>query len=90
MTATLSLFRNVTDCESFSAGQTIFQEGQPGEVMYAVTEGEVEILVRDKVINNTRRRTLMRASIAAAHISFLDLLHMREECYRIPSSVSAR
>jgi CRP/FNR family cyclic AMP-dependent transcriptional regulator len=51
MTATISLFRNATDCESFSADQTIFQEGQPGEVMYAVTEGEVDIRVHDKVID---------------------------------------
>jgi CRP-like cAMP-binding protein len=51
MTATISLFRNATDCESFSAGQVIFQEGQPGDVMYAVSEGEVDILVRDKVID---------------------------------------
>ncbi len=51
MTATISLFRNATDYESFPAGQIIFQEGQPGEVMYAVSEGEVDILVHDKVID---------------------------------------
>ena len=51
MTATISLFRNATDCQSFSAGQVIFQEGQPGDVMYAVTEGEVDILVHNKVIS---------------------------------------
>ncbi len=50
MTATVSLFRNATDCESFSAGQLIFQEGQSGDVMYAVTEGEVDIRIHDKVI----------------------------------------
>jgi len=50
MTATIGLFRNATDCESFSAGQVIFQEGQPGNVMYAVKEGEVDILVHNKVI----------------------------------------
>ena len=37
MTATIGLFRNATDCESFSAGQVIFQEGQPGDVMYVVS-----------------------------------------------------
>jgi CRP/FNR family transcriptional regulator, cyclic AMP receptor protein len=47
MTATISFFRNATDFESFSAGQIIFQEGQPGEVMYAVTEGEVDIIVHN-------------------------------------------
>jgi len=50
MTATISLFRNATDFESFPAGQVIFQEGQSGDVMYAVTEGEVDIRIHDKVI----------------------------------------
>jgi len=50
MTATISLFRNATDCEAFSASQVIFQEGQPGNIMYAVTEGEVDILVHNKVL----------------------------------------
>ena len=50
MTVTIGLFRNATDCQSFAAGQVIFQEGQPGDVMYAVTEGEVDILVHDKVM----------------------------------------
>jgi len=49
-TPTTDLFRNAKDFESFSAGQTIFQEGQPGEVMYAVIEGQVDILVHGKVI----------------------------------------
>jgi len=51
MTATISFFRNAMDFESFSAGQIIFQEGQPGEVMYAVTEGEVDIIVQNKVMD---------------------------------------
>jgi len=50
-TPTIDLFRNSKDFESFSAGQTIFQEGQPGEAMYVVIEGEVDIVVRGKVIN---------------------------------------
>ncbi len=51
MTATITLFRNATDFESFLAGQVIFREGQPGDVMYAVSEGEVDILIHDKVID---------------------------------------
>jgi CRP/FNR family cyclic AMP-dependent transcriptional regulator len=47
---TLELFRHVKEVESFTQGQTIFQEGDPGKVMYVVIEGEVEITVRGKVI----------------------------------------
>jgi len=50
MTATITLFRNATDYESFSAGQVIFQEGQSGDTMYAVKEGEVDIVIHNKVV----------------------------------------
>ena len=34
----------------FKAGETIFKSDEPGDVMYLVTKGEVEILIHDKVI----------------------------------------
>ena len=39
----LNLFRD-KEATSFAAGQFIFQAGDPGETMYIITEGEVEIL----------------------------------------------
>jgi CRP/FNR family transcriptional regulator, cyclic AMP receptor protein len=50
---TLNLFRHATNFETFSAGQIIIKEGQPGDVMYVVQEGEVDILLGDKVIDST-------------------------------------
>jgi len=38
-----NLFKNEANVQKFSASQTIFQEGDPAEVMYVVREGEVEI-----------------------------------------------
>ena len=54
MTITFNLFKNETNAESFAAGQTIFEDGELGEVMYAVLEGEVDIVFADKVINTHR------------------------------------
>lgn len=48
---TIDLFRNSKDFVSFSASQTIFQEDEPGDVMYVVLEGEVDILIDGKVIS---------------------------------------
>lgn len=48
---TIDLFRNATDAESFSAGQVIFSEGEPGNVMYAVQDGEVSIMAGDTLID---------------------------------------
>ena len=39
----LNLFRD-KEGTSFAAGQFIFKAGDPGETMYVITEGEVEIL----------------------------------------------
>jgi CRP-like cAMP-binding protein len=47
----VSVFRFADDFEAFSAGQSIFTAGQPGEMMYVVKEGEVEVIVNDKVID---------------------------------------
>ena len=34
----------------FKAGEFIFKRNEPGDVMYLVTKGEVEILIHDKVV----------------------------------------
>jgi CRP/FNR family cyclic AMP-dependent transcriptional regulator len=44
------LVRFASDQRPFAAGQVIFTAGSPGDVMYVVKEGEVEVLVRDRVI----------------------------------------
>lgn len=46
----LQLFRNEEQVESYQAGQTIFTVGDPGQVMYVVKAGEVEIVVKGKAI----------------------------------------
>ena len=43
--------RIADDFEGFSAGQHIFTAGQPGDTMYVVKEGEVEVLVNGKVVD---------------------------------------
>jgi len=47
----VSVFRFADDFEGFSAGQHIFTAGQPGDTMYVVKEGEVEVVVNGKVLD---------------------------------------
>lgn len=47
---TFTVFNNEPDVRPFSPGQVIFEQGQPGDVMYAVLEGEVEMKRQDRVI----------------------------------------
>jgi CRP/FNR family transcriptional regulator, cyclic AMP receptor protein len=41
--ATIDLFRNATEFIVVAPGEVIFQKGEPGDQMYAVVEGEVDI-----------------------------------------------
>ncbi len=46
-----SLFNNEPDVRTFSAGQSIFIEGEPdNDLMYAVLEGEVDIIRQQRVL----------------------------------------
>lgn len=51
MSTTINLFRNEKDTRSYAAGQTIFSMGDPGDVMYAVQDGEVDIFVGEHLID---------------------------------------
>lgn len=53
MGTTIDLFRNATDFVTFTPGQTVFNAGDPGDVMYVVIEGELEIVLNDKVIDTS-------------------------------------
>lgn len=45
----LSMFRCTSDTETYHAGETIFSEGAPGKMMYAIIEGEVELSIGDSL-----------------------------------------
>jgi CRP-like cAMP-binding protein len=52
MTTTIDLFRNTDDYVKYEPGQTIFEEGQPGDVMYAIVSGEVEITTNGRLVDH--------------------------------------
>ncbi len=47
---TIDLFKHSEDYIEFRAGSRIFEEGQPGDTMYAIVEGEVDIVSRGRVL----------------------------------------
>lgn len=46
-----NLFLNETEPKHFKAGEKIFDEGDAGDYMYGVIEGEVQILKHGKVVD---------------------------------------
>jgi len=51
---TISLFKNRSDYKTLGPGDIIFRQGDQADNMYVVQEGEVEILVNDRVIETAR------------------------------------
>ncbi len=51
MTITLDMFKDAKDLETFETGDIIFEQGDPGDFMYIVIEGEVEIIHKGEVLN---------------------------------------
>jgi CRP/FNR family cyclic AMP-dependent transcriptional regulator len=50
MKINIDFFRDVTDVRTVTAGETVFQEGDPGDVMYGVLEGTLDIIFEDQVL----------------------------------------
>lgn len=44
------LFRHETGLQSLPAGQALFREGDPGDVMYVLMSGNAEIMVNEKLV----------------------------------------
>ncbi len=49
MTA-VNIFQHESHGEIFAAGEVIFREGEPGEVMYVIQEGEVELCSNEHLL----------------------------------------
>src|SRR5689334_12529939 len=47
---TIDYFKNAAEFVEYEAGQVIFDMGEQGDIMYAVKEGDVEIIFKDRVL----------------------------------------
>jgi CRP/FNR family transcriptional regulator, cyclic AMP receptor protein len=54
-TQVIELFLTAPHLQPVKAGETIFEAGTPGDVMYGVVEGEVDLHVNGRVFETIRR-----------------------------------
>ncbi|MBD2436935.1 cyclic nucleotide-binding domain-containing protein [Nostoc sp. FACHB-110] len=47
---TVSIFQKQPNPQAYSAGQVIFEEGDSGEFMFGIVEGEVDISINNKIV----------------------------------------
>ncbi|HIK19055.1 MAG TPA: cyclic nucleotide-binding domain-containing protein [Leptolyngbyaceae cyanobacterium M33_DOE_097] len=55
---TVQIFEDKADIQAFSAGQEIFKQGEVGQCLYGILDGEVEMQVNGKVVE-----TLLKGDI---------------------------
>lgn len=55
----LALFGHDTNLKSVAAGQTLFKEGDPGNLMYILMSGTAEIRVNRKVVEYAEAGTIV-------------------------------
>ena len=48
----IGMFQHVRDVERYSPGQVIYHVGQPGEAMYVVLEGRVDLIRGDRLLSS--------------------------------------
>lgn len=46
----LKLFQYVKDFQTYKPGDTIFKEGEVGELMYVVIDGEIDVTLNGKMV----------------------------------------
>ena len=46
----INIFKHAADAENVEPDTVLFRRGDPGDVMYAVVEGEIDLLLDDTVV----------------------------------------
>lgn len=81
---TIKYFRNATDAQTFRPGQVIFSEGDPGNMMYAILEGEVDIVVADQVVNTIPAGSIVGEMALIDHSARSATAVARTACKLVP------
>ena len=81
---TIKYFRNSEDAQTFRAGQIVFNEGDPGNMMYAVLEGEVDIMVGDQVVGTIPAGSIVGEMALIDHSPRSASAVARTECRLVP------
>ncbi len=53
------LFRHETDLQTLAAGETLFKEGEQGDLMYVLISGTVEITVRGRLVETAEMGAIL-------------------------------
>lgn len=80
----IMIFENSRNFQSYAAGQVVFKEGDPGEIMYVVKDGEVDITVKGKVVETVGKGGIIgEMALVASHRRSATVV-ARTDCKLVP------
>ena len=53
------LFSRETDTKNLAPGDTLFRAGDPGDAMFVLLEGAMDVMVSDKVVEHSTRGAIL-------------------------------
>jgi CRP-like cAMP-binding protein len=80
------LFRHASNSISFSAGQTIFEEGQPADYMYVILEGSVDISARGRYLDTAEPGSIIGELALIDHNVRSATVVAKTDCRLVPVS----
>jgi CRP-like cAMP-binding protein len=84
--STINIFKNSGDVEAYSAGDVIFNVGDPTGPMYAVKDGEIEIIIGDKVIETIGPGGIVGEMALIDDSPRSALVRAKTDCHLVPIS----
>jgi CRP-like cAMP-binding protein len=83
--ATVELFRaEDKDLVSFRAGQPIFREGEPGDAMFVVHDGEVELSINGTVVETLGAGGVLGEMALIEHAPRVATATAKSDCRLVP------
>lgn len=67
MKSTIDYFRDEPDVTTYAAGETIFLEGESGDVMYGVREGTVDLIHDGQVLETVEAKGIFGEMALVSH-----------------------
>jgi len=84
MPVTINLFKHSTDFVAYAPGQIVFNAGDAGDSMYAVIEGEVEVVVNDKVVDTSGPGSIVGEMALLDASPRMATVRAKTECKLVP------
>jgi len=84
MVTMVDLFRNEGEFVTFARDQTIFAEGERGELMYAVLEGQVELRVKGHLVETLGPGGIIGEMALVDHEPRAATATAKSECKLVP------